>query len=62
MSDHLLALLYIIAILFMLFAWVPVVDLICAPCRRLLKKLKREEPETVSGSTMSHPRYENIRH
>ena len=55
MSDTTIALIITVAIIALLFAWVPVLNLICPPCARFLKRrsVQRETfPSSQSRSSV----------
>jgi hypothetical protein len=47
MSDEIIALIITVAIIALLFAWAPFLNLICPPCGRFLAQ-RRKERETVA--------------
>jgi hypothetical protein len=46
MSDEVIALVVTIAIIALLFVWVPLLDLICPPCGRFLERRRRQKDPT----------------
>jgi hypothetical protein len=51
MSESLFAGLFTVVILAILFAWVPMMDRVCPPCGRALKRLKRRESTGAEASS-----------
>jgi hypothetical protein len=45
MSDKFIALMITIAILALIFAWVPFLSLVCPPCTRLLERRRQKNAD-----------------
>jgi hypothetical protein len=56
MSDNFTALVWTVAIIALLFAWVPFLKLICLPCARFLKRrLQKDAGKKAENAVQNRP-------
>jgi hypothetical protein len=52
MSEEIIAIVITIAIIALFVAWVPILDLICPPCSRLLERLRLPKEKVKKQPTV----------
>jgi len=56
MSDNLIALIGTIVIIALIFAWVPLLNLICSSCARLLQRRRLQKDANKKTENAAHSR------